>query len=169
MGDPDSLPAKKCSRKQANPRFFPTSTGGVGGCLHKIDNALSFSSDNNLVETAVGLGCREEGEEEEEEEDLAGYSRSEVTVIDTGCSGWKFEKVLYRRKNVWKVRDRKGKGRSGFGRKKRRASGGRGDEIVRGKNKLKRSSSALESTNEVQSFLYDQFSLLIAFDLFVGE
>lgn len=147
-GDPDPLPAKKSSRKQANPRFFPSSTRGV----RKIDNALSFNSDNNLVEAAVDLGCRDEGEEEEKE-DLAGYSRSEVTVIDTSCPGWKFEKVLYRRKNVWKVRDRKGKGRSGLGRKKRRATGGSSDEIIHGKKKLKRSSSALDSSNEVSLFM----------------
>ncbi|KAK4799045.1 hypothetical protein SAY86_024410 [Trapa natans] len=148
MGDADPLPPKKSSRKQANPRFFPGTTGGVEDSLQKIDNALSFNLDNNLVHMATDLWCREEGEEDEEDEDLAGYSKSEVTVIDTSCSGWKLEKVLFRRKNVWKVKDRKGKGRSGFGRKKRRASGGRGEEIVLGKKKRKRSSLALESTNE---------------------
>lgn len=149
MGDPGPLLAKKSSRKQANPRFFPGSSGDEEDCLRKDDNALSFNSDNFLVEKAVKLACPDE-EDDDEEKELVGYSRSEVTVIDTSCPGWKFEKLLHRRKNVWKVRDWKGKGKSGLGRKKRRASGSGANEIIRGKKKLKLSN---DSSNEVGSFV----------------
>ncbi|PQQ04430.1 hypothetical protein Pyn_41105 [Prunus yedoensis var. nudiflora] len=43
----------------------------------------------------------------------------EVTVIDTSCGVWKTEKVVFRRKNVWKVREKKAKVRK-FGRRKRK-------------------------------------------------
>uniref|UniRef100_A0A2P2QEF7 Uncharacterized protein MANES_01G043100 n=1 Tax=Rhizophora mucronata TaxID=61149 RepID=A0A2P2QEF7_RHIMU len=46
------------------------------------------------------------------------YSKSEVTVIDTSCEVWKFDKLVFRKKNVWKVRDKKGRTWTG-GSKKR--------------------------------------------------
>lgn len=62
-------------------------------------------------------------EDEREERELVGYSTSEVTVIDTSFGVWKSEKVVFRRRNVWKVREKRRKVRS-FGRKKRKGSGG---------------------------------------------
>lgn len=77
-----------------------------------------------LVENA---SSGEEEEEEQEEKDkgcwkLSGFSRTEVTVIDTSFARWKFEKMLFRKKNVWKVRDKKGK-TVNFTKKKRKSTG----------------------------------------------
>nr|GEW41345.1 hypothetical protein [Tanacetum cinerariifolium] len=49
-------------------------------------------------------------EEENGHLDLLGCSQTEFTAIDTSLPSWKFEKMLYRRGNVWKVGDKKGKG-----------------------------------------------------------
>ncbi|XP_010424276.1 PREDICTED: uncharacterized protein LOC104709344 [Camelina sativa] len=62
----------------------------------------------SVVAEEEGEGVDEE-EEEEGEKDLVGFSRSEVTVIDTSFKVWKSEKLVFRRRNVWKVRDKKGK------------------------------------------------------------
>ncbi|TQD94526.1 hypothetical protein C1H46_019771 [Malus baccata] len=74
---------------------------------------------------------------------MKGYSRSEVTVIDTSCGVWKTDKLVFRRKNVWKVREKKVKGRSS-GRHKRKVVDEEhvGDDID--KKKAKVSVSALD-------------------------
>ncbi|XP_015867236.1 uncharacterized protein LOC107404758 isoform X1 [Ziziphus jujuba] len=125
--------------------------------VQKGENApvatASLNSDSNsLVETKAGNvgggvvdvdGNEDEDEEEEEEEEeekgereLKGYSRSEVTVIDTSCGLWKSEKLVFRRKNAWKVREKKGKLRS-FGRKKRKGNDNGVVVVVGGKKKAK--------------------------------
>ncbi|CAM8925237.1 unnamed protein product [Rhodiola kirilowii] len=52
------------------------------------------------------------GMEEVEEEgrrfedcDLVGFSRTDVCIIDSSSPLWKFDKYLFRKKNVWKARD----------------------------------------------------------------
>ncbi|KAL9687317.1 hypothetical protein QQ045_031717 [Rhodiola kirilowii] len=52
------------------------------------------------------------GMEEEEEKgrrfedcDLVGFSRTDVCIIDSSSPLWKFDKYLFRKKNVWKARD----------------------------------------------------------------
>lgn len=159
---------KKFPRKQTTPRFLTTTTNNSSnakdeeksqGSAGKDENALStasFHSDNSLKEGNVEEEEEEEQEEEKEkgERELVGYSRSEVTVIDTSFGVWKNEKVVYRRRNVWKVREKRGKVRS-FGKKKRKESGGcdHVDENVGGvlkKAKLSGSESAAPS-NEVQN------------------
>ncbi|XP_056160281.1 uncharacterized protein LOC115686120 isoform X2 [Syzygium oleosum] len=166
--------ARRGSRKQPNPRFFPSSGAHDASAGEKIsdcaaaaaagaagargENAGWRTPSADLESDAVdrtARGASADGEEEEEEEkesgdnkDLVGYSRSEVTVIDTSCESWKFEKVLYRRKNVWKVRDRKGKVRSSIGRKKRKLGGGSEDGIVGGKKKLKVSGLEVDELSE---------------------
>jgi hypothetical protein len=84
---------------------------------------------------------RKELNEEEEEEleekgerELKGYSKSEVTVIDTSCAVWKTEKVVFRRKSVWKVREKKTKLRS-FGRNKRKVVVAEQGDDIDNKNK----------------------------------
>lgn len=176
MGDAsEGEVARKSSRKQPNPRFFPNSrpsdasagekisdcaaaaTAGAAGGENAGWRTLSADLESDAVDRTA-RGADADGEEEEEEEkesgdnqDLVGYSRSEVTVIDTSCESWKFEKVLYRRKNVWKVRDRKGKVRSSIGRKKRKLGGGSEDGIVGGKKKLKVSGSEVDELGEEQN------------------
>ncbi|KAF3432742.1 hypothetical protein FNV43_RR23844 [Rhamnella rubrinervis] len=156
------LAGKKIPRKQTKPRLCVMSTSNSNtsvieekkSCARKSENVpavtASLNSDSNsLVETKDGnAGCgtldvdvdvdgSEDDEEEEDEEkgerELKGYSRSEVTVIDTSFGSWKSEKLVFRRKNVWKVREKKGKFRS-FGRKKRKANDGC-DEVVTGEKK----------------------------------
>ncbi|ONK61842.1 uncharacterized protein A4U43_C08F34150 [Asparagus officinalis] len=54
--------------------------------------------------------------------ELVGFSRTEVTVIDTSLSPeWKVARVLYRKGLVWKVREKK---MVRIGRKRRRKSAG---------------------------------------------
>lgn len=138
-GDADikssKLSRKKFPRKQAIPKSLTTSTISIThpqrhkqqevkspDCASKDDGlrVASLNSDNSLKETKEGnVGKEEEEEEDEGERELVGYSRSEVTVIDTSFGVWKSDKVVYRRKNMWKVREKRGKVRS-FGRKKRK-------------------------------------------------
>ncbi|XP_042985657.1 ABC transporter F family member 4-like isoform X1 [Carya illinoinensis] len=140
------LSGKKFPRKQAIPKSLTTSTISnthlqqqkqeevkSPACASKDDNGprtALLNSDNSSKETKEGNVGEEEEErvEEEEEEDkgereLVGYSRSEVTVIDTSFGVWKSDKVVYRRKNMWKVRQKREKVRS-FGRKKRKLGSG---------------------------------------------
>ncbi|CAN6709283.1 unnamed protein product [Malus baccata var. baccata] len=128
------------------------------GCERNVENAFDKSASDNSslvgktkkkkkeVGGNVGGGECEGEEEEEEEEDkgeMKGYSRSEVTVIDTSCGVWKTDKLVFRRKNVWKVREKKVKGRSS-GRHKRKVVDEEhvGDDID--KKKAKVSVSALD-------------------------
>ncbi|KAI3411242.1 uncharacterized protein J3R85_018218, partial [Psidium guajava] len=174
MGDGGGEIARKSSRKQPNPRFFPNSRTCDASAGEKISDCAAAAAaargenagwrtpsadlESDAVDRTV-RGVDADGEEEEEEEekesgdnkDLVGYSRSEVTVIDTSCESWKFEKVLYRRKNVWKVRDRKGKVRSCIGRKKRKLGDGSEDGIVVGKKKLKVSGFEVDELSEEQN------------------
>lgn len=48
-------------------------------------------------------------EGEDGEEDLEGFTKSEVTVIDTSCPVWKVDKFVFRKNSVWKIRERKQK------------------------------------------------------------
>ncbi|CAL9008943.1 unnamed protein product [Prunus brigantina] len=141
------LLGKKIPRKQANPRVCVASTTNSDSNAATANATEEKSSDwgrndENVLDKAACLDSQngslmknkdlgnvggEEGEEVEEEEEeekedlreLKGYSISEVTVIDTSCGVWKTEKVVFRRKNVWKVREKKAKVRK-FGRRKRK-------------------------------------------------
>lgn len=133
---------KKCPRKQTNPKFFVASSPPNSICPTIDDdrfarggkvNDNNNNNDNNAlaansfddVDNAAELKLKEEKNknmdyccdiEEEEKDDggneLRGFSKSEVTVIDTSCPGWKAEKIVFRKNNVWKVRERKGKSKS---------------------------------------------------------
>ncbi|XP_038877117.1 uncharacterized protein LOC120069436 isoform X2 [Benincasa hispida] len=128
---------KKYPRKQSNPKIcsLPSVTNvdyvDVKNlcCLQKEDNILSSNSDNSskgcidagsdIVQNVCLKVVEEEVGDEKCEKELKGYSKSEVTVIDTSDDVWKSDKLIFRRKNVWKVKDKKGKLRS-YGRKKRK-------------------------------------------------
>nr|GMC62880.1 formin-E isoform X3 [Ipomoea batatas] len=126
MGESGNCPAqKKGPRKQINPRFFAASTSselnnvsGSGDDRGKDKSASPMSDDQSRVE----MKLLEQSEEEEEKIDanLFGFSRSEVTVIDTSCAPWKCDKLLFRKKNVWKVRDKRSKTTIHLGKKKKR-------------------------------------------------
>lgn len=139
MGDSSSqirrFNRKKSLRKQPNPKLYVVSSSLITneGSLDGVqrDRGVSVSVENRLMENEKesndNIKLTEKGdadsvgvEEDNCNTNLSGYSCTEVTVIDTSCPSWKFDKLLYRRKNVWKVRDKKCK----FGnlnRKKRKA------------------------------------------------
>lgn len=166
---------KKSSRKQTNPKFCvvppPPDSPPKGSSIVREDESAqpataSYNSDNNRARgtkntTRDGnLGeCEVDVEEEKEkgEKELVGYSRSEVTVIDTSCAVWKSDKLVYRRKNVWKVRDKKGKSRV-FGRKKKRKDNTMPEDNVGGSKKAKLSTPELESHSRKADEAKESFS-----------
>lgn len=137
MGDSKSFSKKSC-RKQQNPKICILSTPKIDNDTCRKDEdvsgalplSLNYSREmkgmSNKLKLQEGDGVNVgpvDGEEEEEKgnTDLSAFSRTEVTVIDTSFPSWKFEKMLFRRKNVWKVRDRKCKSTI-TNRRKRKAS-----------------------------------------------
>lgn len=158
MGGSNQIPrlsGKKSSRKQTNPKIclvssvrreddVPATAPSSG------DNSLTEMKDSNGEVKTINQGKADclDAEEEKCNQDLSAYSRSEVTVIDTSCPVWKFEKLLFRKMNVWKVRDKKGKPRN-VGRKKRKAA--ECDEQLEAKKKLKIFSESFKERNEEES------------------
>nr|XP_027103511.1 uncharacterized protein LOC113724824 [Coffea arabica] len=69
---------------------------------------------------------------------LSGFSRTEVTVIDTSFASWKFDKMLFRKKNVWKVRDKRGQFMSSGKKKKRKASSVDSENVRGGLHRVKK-------------------------------
>lgn len=133
---PDSpnsdYPTRKFPRKQSNPKIcsipsFDNADDKNPCSVHKEHNILSSNSDNsskgggNEAHNAANARQADVVEEEKAEKELVGYSKTEVTVIDTSCDVWKSDKLIFRRKNVWKVKDKMGKLRS-YGRKKRKVT-----------------------------------------------
>uniref|UniRef100_A0A7N0TGD9 Uncharacterized protein n=1 Tax=Kalanchoe fedtschenkoi TaxID=63787 RepID=A0A7N0TGD9_KALFE len=95
----------KAPRKQSCPKI----------CVVPNENNNNNNSINGvLVEGRKGKAVRRDRLEREkarkkpEDSNLAGFSRTEVTIIDSSCPLWKFDKYLFRKKNVWKARDRRG-------------------------------------------------------------
>ncbi|KAL3838020.1 hypothetical protein ACJIZ3_022611 [Penstemon smallii] len=139
FGDNNCGNSTKSARKQANPRicaFSNNCTDENNAASEKA--AASRSGENNAgVERVKELLDRREYEREREREErdgaLSGFSRTEVTVIDTSYETWKFDKLLYRKKNVWKVRDKKGKSDNVGSKKKRKVSGGAEEDGYGGK------------------------------------
>ncbi|KAE9608811.1 hypothetical protein Lal_00020067 [Lupinus albus] len=113
-------PYKKCPRKQPHPtKVHPSSSPSP------VSSTTTAATDPGIfplnITAAVPEEEREREREQEEAEtvgyddddynDMKGFSKSEVTVIDTSSSGWKTVKFVYRKQNVWKVRERKRKSR----------------------------------------------------------
>ncbi|KAF5795485.1 hypothetical protein HanXRQr2_Chr08g0340201 [Helianthus annuus] len=126
---------KSCrNRKQLCPRVHVVlANSDVRNDTAARKDRVSLSSGRKVKEVSQVKECVGVGEGEGEEKggrdcDLSAYSQTEVTVIDTSVPCWKFEKVLYRSKNVWKVGDRKGKGlMNGDKKRKERVSESGGD------------------------------------------
>lgn len=146
------LPKFHRSRKQPSPRFCGPFNSPAFSCIghHNSNNNDAASNDDPhakresaspVSDDYSGVGFVKElrggdervklvenassGEEEDKDKGcwkLSGFSRTEVTVIDTSFARWKFEKMLFRKKNVWKVRDKKGK-TANFTKKKRKSTG----------------------------------------------
>ncbi|CAL9231426.1 unnamed protein product [Arabidopsis halleri] len=124
---------KKLPRKQSNPKHCSLDTpndvvplvnqkSNDANCVPSVREFATSSSRSSYNKKPPAPEIRErrrsiaEGEDVDEEEekgekDLVGFSRSEVTVIDTSFKIWKSEKLVFRRRNVWKVREKKGKSR----------------------------------------------------------
>ncbi|KAF7816625.1 uncharacterized protein G2W53_030594 [Senna tora] len=125
------LSGKKCPRKQTNPKSFVASSSlryssSIECCARKDENAPATNSSNHdaaeLKEENLDC-CDVEEEKDNGGNELRGFSKSEVTVIDTSCPGWKVEKFVFRKNNVWKVRERKGKSKF-FAKKKSKGTFG---------------------------------------------
>ncbi|GLU12100.1 hypothetical protein SLE2022_288070 [Rubroshorea leprosula] len=181
MGDRSQssrFPAKKSSRKQRNPKICITqsSSNGVNmaeeersgsDCVRRGENILPVKSTLNLGEKRKeakeesdnnGEARDAEDEPEKGESELVGFSKSEVTVIDTSCGVWKFDKLVFRRKNIWKVRDKKGKSRN-FGRKRKGSTfDGNADGNAVCNKKQKIASSELSTLNDASGREYASIS-----------
>lgn len=164
------LSGKRIPRKQTNPRICVTSASNNNNSGNSNSSVVvsqkkkkgsdsgpktaSLSSDsggNTMREANVNVGVDVDvNDEDEDEKELKGYSRSEVTVIDTSCGSWKSEKLVFRRKSVWRVREKKGKVRS-FGRKKRKSGTDEYDYGMEKKAKLVPSDHSQEANAHLQS------------------
>ncbi|CAH1430169.1 unnamed protein product [Lactuca virosa] len=154
--DLSRIKRKKSCRKQQFPRICVVSTNSdVQNVPVGKDRVSSpppspspspfpLTLSNRRTAKEVNRELKVTGHVEEEEKghwDLTAYSQTEVTVIDTSVPSWKFEKMLYRRKNVWKVGDKKGKGLMTSDRKKRKESLNENGDVEKKKSKLCSSSS----------------------------
>ncbi|KAL6527015.1 hypothetical protein OROGR_016105 [Orobanche gracilis] len=116
----NSTKLTKSARKQKYPRICAPSVNGIPERENAASDMVTLlrSCDSERVK---GLDkCENEGRDV----NLVGFSRTEVTIIDTSYKSWKFEKFLYRKKNLWKVRDKKVKRESVVSKKKRKLGGG---------------------------------------------
>nr|XP_009420007.1 PREDICTED: neural Wiskott-Aldrich syndrome protein isoform X1 [Musa acuminata subsp. malaccensis] len=114
MGGPPvvrALKAKKSSRKQPNPKVcVPSASASIDGCRSLPATSPPSSADNSVAEAKKSRSKlrRKRGTAGSPVDlDLSAYSRTDVTVIDTSCPGWKSEKVIFRKGIMWKVRDKK--------------------------------------------------------------
>ncbi|XP_065861450.1 uncharacterized protein [Euphorbia lathyris] len=102
---------KKSARKQTHPKFCDVSMPCAANDMESIRKDEYVSDKNSNAD------CGDEEKEKSscgngsggDKEELKGYSRSEVTIIDTSFDMWKLDKLVFRRKNIWKVVDKKGK------------------------------------------------------------
>ncbi|XP_050235843.1 uncharacterized protein LOC126685895 isoform X2 [Mercurialis annua] len=155
----DQISRKKITRKQTNPKFLHLTTNVDGIDSIRKDEYVqaataSFHSDNNsnVAVRDCDFDLDEEKEKCSEDNELKGYSKSEVTVIDTSFEHWKFDKLVFRRKNVWKIRDKKGKSwnlNNSFKKRKMNSySLESGDRNFDSRKKAKVSSSEFDSSKE---------------------
>lgn len=129
----NSTKFKKSARKQTNPRicsFSHENTNAAPGKAKFLRNGDSNSGVDGVEEVDK---LENEGDGAARDVNLVGFSRTDVMVIDTSYESWKFEKLLYRKKNVWKVRDKKGKGTFVGSQKKRKMTGGSEEDQRGGK------------------------------------
>ncbi|KAB5557240.1 hypothetical protein DKX38_008149 [Salix brachista] len=146
---------EKVPRKQTKPKF----------CFISGNNR-SLNSDKNSNNVDCGVDDDDDEEDVDEEKgfgvsgdkELKGYSRSEVTVIDTSCQVWKFDKLVFRKKNVWKVRDKKEKSWV-FGGKKRKGNDLESANGNGAKKKAKVSNLEVGSSKDVNDVEYSDLIL----------
>ncbi|XP_057454794.1 uncharacterized protein LOC130746235 isoform X2 [Lotus japonicus] len=118
-----TLTSKKCPRKQTNPKIFlahssSTSTAAADSPVAAPSGDVAVEEEQPAAVNRGGGGEEENGDDDGGDE-LKGFTRSEVTVIDTSCPRWKVDKLVFRKKNVWKVRERKPKNKSSVKKKRK--------------------------------------------------
>ncbi|KAF8412052.1 hypothetical protein HHK36_000005 [Tetracentron sinense] len=164
MGDSSEFHReKKSSRKQRNPKICVFSASAsvdnssLDGVVRRVEGvpAMSPPSADNSVTEVERTGGRSKQKkkrasiavEGKSQADRSAYSRAEVTIIDTSSPLWKFEKLLCRKGNVWKVRDKKWKSKNvSVFKKKRKLS--QSDREVGGKRKRKTSPQPSSTSKE---------------------
>ncbi|KAL6005777.1 hypothetical protein ACLOJK_006350 [Asimina triloba] len=166
MGDASRVPAlesrtKKSSRKQPNPRICALSASASvdDSCLAGVPAMSPSSVDNSVAEAKEPRkqGVAECVNPEDEilqvvgaDTDLSSFSRSEVTIIDTSAPVWKSEKLIYRKGNVWKIREKKRNSWNGSASRKKRKLGqrdGSGGEDMQQKPPISPSALVKEAGN----------------------
>ncbi|XP_057737266.1 uncharacterized protein LOC130954533 [Arachis stenosperma] len=124
-----TLPSKKCPRKQTHPKFFlanssPTTTAAATtttAAATAIRATNSLRANVTAEEVAVIEEEALDRGDDEDNELMKGFTKSEVTMIDTSFPGWKVDKLVFRKNNIWKVRERKHKSKF-FTKKKKKTS-----------------------------------------------
>ncbi|KAB5531586.1 hypothetical protein DKX38_018256 [Salix brachista] len=165
---------EKVPRKQTKPKFCFISGNNSGidslNCVRKDQNFLAATGSLNSDKNSNNVDCGVDDDDDEEDVDeekgfgvsgdkeLKGYSRSEVTVIDTSCQVWKFDKLVFRKKNVWKVRDKKEKSWV-FGGKKRKGNDLESANGNGAKKKAKVSNLEVGSSKDVNDVEYSDLIL----------
>ncbi|XP_077248400.1 fantom protein isoform X2 [Tasmannia lanceolata] len=153
---------RKSSRKQSNPKIcILSASASVDDSAQRADGvpAMSPSSADNSVAEVKELDDRiktrkhgiqlvnPEEESSKIDSDLSAFSRAEVTIIDTSSPMWKSEKLIFRKGNVWKIRDKKwNSGNVSSCRKKRKL--GQSDRLGGEKVKLQSSCLPMNAFNE---------------------
>lgn len=125
MGDPSELcdlqarrGGPKNPRKQPNPRIFVISAaasnassdpaGEEGDCDGRLPAAPPAGVENGIAGTKTRRRrAPAPSGAAADSSDLAAYSRTDVTVIDTSSPSWKSQKIIFRKGSVWRVRDKK--------------------------------------------------------------
>ncbi|KAI3985218.1 hypothetical protein MKX01_036946 [Papaver californicum] len=109
----------KSGRKQKNPKPCVISNGESDDPVMSPCTA-NYNSDEEGDKKKLGFDL--EKNQKWKGETISGYSRADVMIIDTSASSWKSDKWVFRKGNVWKVREKKSKCRKVFEMRKKRKS-----------------------------------------------
>ncbi|KAF9601909.1 hypothetical protein IFM89_023973 [Coptis chinensis] len=131
INDSQIVKVRKSCRKQANPKV----------CVISRRNEVKVKEKTPSSSNSVTIVKGNEGGESKL--DLLGYSRLDLVVIDTSIDVWKTEKLVLRKGDVWKVREKKNsrlRSLSAFKKKKRKFKEGdkESDDEKKKKKKLKK-------------------------------
>ncbi|KAI3918408.1 hypothetical protein MKX01_041728 [Papaver californicum] len=111
----------KSGRKQKNPKPCVISKGESDDpVMSPSSSTANYNSDEEGVKKKLGFDL--EKNQKWKGETISGYSRADVMIIDTSALIWRSDKWIFRKGNVWKVREKKSKCRKVFGMRKKRKS-----------------------------------------------
>lgn len=86
---------------------------------------------------------------------ISGYSRADVMIIDTSASIWKSDKWVFRKGNVWKVRDKISRCRKVIRMRKKRKSNNQLSDNENGDKKKKKKERLLKNSQSPSSLETD--------------